>query len=88
MPEPREYTYNVATLANLTGLTINAIHQHHSRGLFKPDDLKSVVLYLAQFGSLKLRQDMVLAATTNQMMVASRNREAKKRTTKKQASRK
>ena len=64
---PAEWTYNPATLAKLTGLSIDAIWQHRTRGTFDPDDLESVMLWLARHGRMDLRLKMVTSAVSREL---------------------
>lgn len=52
-----QWTYNYETLAKLTGLARDTVYQHKSRGYFDPDDLKSVILYVLEYGGIELQQE-------------------------------
>jgi len=62
MAQEREFTFTYTTLAELIGLTRNAVHQHASRGRFDPTDLASVCVYLARYGSQELKMEIIKKA--------------------------
>jgi hypothetical protein len=45
-----------------TGLSLNTIQQHVTRGKFDPERLESVILYLAKHAADHFRQSIVTAA--------------------------
>ena len=56
---PRESTkfeYDYQTLVELTGLTYENIRQHRSRGMFDPESLASIFVYLSRWAHQELRQ--------------------------------
>jgi len=62
MPHPTEFRYTYQTLAKLSGMALNSIHQHVTRGNLDPADLESVLYWLARHGRQKLRQRLVAYA--------------------------
>lgn len=61
-PVPSLWSYNYETLAALSGLSVNSVQQHKTRGSFDPNDLRSVILWLARNGPDDLRQDILAYA--------------------------
>lgn len=52
----RTFTLQYADLEKLTGLTYANVRQHISRGLVDPENLESIVIWLAKWGRPELRQ--------------------------------
>jgi hypothetical protein len=53
------FFYTYSTLAKLTGQTPNTVYQHRTRGQFDPADLRTVLLYLAEYAVPDLQDDIV-----------------------------
>ena len=62
MAQERQFMFTYTTLAELIGLTRNAVHQHACRGRFDPTDLASVCVYLARYGSKELKMEIIKKA--------------------------
>ena len=58
--KPETYTYNYKTLMRLTGKSRKTVYQDRTRGYFNPDELETVVVYLARHGTLDLRHRMFM----------------------------
>jgi len=58
----QEYCYCREDIANILETTPNCISQHVKRGHLQMDDLKSVLLFLAQYGPDHLRFEVLKAA--------------------------
>ena len=54
-----EWTYNYESLASFTGLPVGAVYTHKSRKRFDPNDLESVLLYMAEYARPDLQQELV-----------------------------
>ena len=61
-PKPQTWTFGYEDLMELTGKKANALHQDRRRELFEPNDLASIVCYLARHGTPDLRKRMIHAA--------------------------
>ncbi len=59
MAKPQEFTYNYQVLSRLSGMKMNSLHQAKCRGDFDPEDLESVVIWLARHGKASLRRRMI-----------------------------
>lgn len=54
-------------LQALTGKKKNALEADRSRGRFKPDDLESLLVYIARNGTFSLRMRLVKAALSKDL---------------------
>jgi hypothetical protein len=82
----KKWFFTHGDIARATGLTLNATHQHFTRGYYDPERLETVVLYLAHFAADHLRQKIVNAAIIREqedaiglpkLAVANKERRAK-----------
>jgi hypothetical protein len=56
---PEKFTYGYADLARLCGTTVNNVQQRKCRGELEPDNLRSVLLFLARHGRISLRRQLI-----------------------------
>jgi hypothetical protein len=62
MASERQFIFTRKALAELCGITPNAVTQHIIRGYLDPEDLESIVVYLARYAKESLREKIVIAA--------------------------
>jgi hypothetical protein len=59
MPPERTFVFSYADLATAIGGAKNTVVKHVARGYVDTSDLESLVVYLARYGRLDLREKMV-----------------------------
>ncbi|HBO46317.1 MAG TPA: hypothetical protein DD670_20805 [Planctomycetaceae bacterium] len=55
----REYTYTRQDIAEILGTTPNAVSQHVTRGRLTMSDLRSVILYVAEYAEPSFREQII-----------------------------
>lgn len=58
---PTQWAFDYEDLAKLTGLSGEAVRQAKSREEFNPDDLGTIVTWLARHGNADLRRELMEA---------------------------
>lgn len=61
------FTYNYEDLQTLTGMELKALYQHKTRGNFDPENLESVLIWLARHAREDVRQRMVAYAISREL---------------------
>ena len=74
MARPAEFTYTYAQIAKSADMSLNSCHQHVARGNLDPDDLESVLVWLARHGKFGLRKRFVGAALWRELVGPKRRK--------------
>lgn len=80
--EQEQHFWDYDDLCKIVGKTRNTVYQHVTRGSFDPDDLKSVVLWVARHAPIALKRQILDYALDQ---TASENPAMKRSTSKKSA---
>jgi hypothetical protein len=72
-----EFTYGFSEISELTGLSVNAVQAHKSRGNLDPTSLESVVLFAARNGTIALRR-RIFDAMLGELPKASQKKRRKR----------
>ena len=59
MGKTHESVFGYEDIMELTGLSKNTLYQYRVRMQFDPDDLRSIVLFVARHGTPELRRDIL-----------------------------
>lgn len=59
MGESEDHSYTYQDLSRLTGKKLNTIYQHVARGTFDPNDLGSVVKWVARHGKKNVKREIL-----------------------------
>ena len=59
MAKTHESVFGYEDIMELTGLSKNALYQYRVRMQLDPDDLRSIVLFVARHGTPELRRDIL-----------------------------
>lgn len=62
-----EWTFGYKEIAKATGRSCNTAMRHRLRGYWAPDDIASLAIYLARYGSEALRRKIVEALIWRQI---------------------
>ena len=76
-----QWIFNYEDLVELTGLKHNTIYQHRARGNFDPDDIWSVMLWLARHARPELRNQLVMHAIAREKTEIGEMKSSAKRKT-------
>lgn len=57
--KPQVFSYTLADLSRMTGLSMNSVYQHKTRGGFDPEQPETVFIWLARHGTPELRRRMI-----------------------------
>ena len=63
MPKRTDFLFGYPDLARLTGMTHEALQQHRTRQNFDPENLESILLFVARHGAPKLRHRLIAYST-------------------------
>lgn len=75
----RKMYWTYEDLNKLTGMSLNTIYQHVARGSFDPDSLLSICCWLAQFGTLEVRQQIMASAFKAPTTTPAKPRKARRK---------
>jgi hypothetical protein len=64
---PAVFSFNYETIGKLTGLNYESLKKHRLRGNLNPDDLASVLLFIARHGTPELKKSIVDNALSREL---------------------
>jgi len=67
MAAKRTFTFTYDDISRVTGMSPNVTQKHLGRGYVDPDDLESLLLYLARYGSQELKMRIIEQALRRDM---------------------
>jgi hypothetical protein len=62
-----EFVFGYEDLARATGHERNTVIAHRTRGKFDPETIETVAIYLAKYGTIKLRKRILMAFLWRQL---------------------
>jgi hypothetical protein len=79
----KQFTFYYSDILKMTDVSMDALFQHVSRGELDPNDIKSVVMWVAKYGSSSVRMNLIRSLIRDDLHVNSIGKGRKKRAAKK-----
>jgi hypothetical protein len=79
----KQFTFGYSDILKMTDVSMDALFQHVSRGELDPNDIKSVVMWVAKYGSSSVRMNLIRSLIRDDLHVNSIGKGRKKRAAKK-----
>jgi hypothetical protein len=75
----KQFTFYYSDILKVTDVSMDALFQHVSRGELDPNDLKSIVMWVAKYGSSSVRMNLMRSLIREDLHVNSIGKGRKKR---------